>query len=60
LALKLGMPVGELLSRLTSAELTEWMAYFRLENEPEPPKLKASTALKAMFAHRVKKKDPCP
>jgi hypothetical protein len=54
------MPVGELLSRLTSAELTEWMAYFRLENEPEPPKLRASTALKAMFAHRVKKKDPCP
>ncbi len=58
MALKLGMPVGEMLARMSSAELTEWMAYFKLENEPEKPKTKASEALRAMFAHRVKKKDP--
>jgi len=50
------MPVGEMLSRITSAELTEWMAYFRLGQEPEPPKEKASTVLKAMFANRIVKK----
>jgi hypothetical protein len=26
-------PVGEMLDRITSAELTEWMAYFRIEEE---------------------------
>lgn len=52
------MPVGEMLSRISSAELTEWMAYFKLENEPEKPKPKAYEALRAMFAHRIKKKDP--
>jgi hypothetical protein len=51
------MPVGEMLSRISSAELTEWMAYFKLENQPEQPRLKASDALRAMFAHRIKKKD---
>ncbi len=27
------MTVGELLSRVTSAELTEWQAFFKLESE---------------------------
>ncbi len=31
LALALGMPVGELLNRISSQELTEWMAYYALE-----------------------------
>jgi hypothetical protein len=26
-------PVGEMLDRVTSAELSEWMAYFRVEEE---------------------------
>jgi len=31
LALALGMTVGELLRRMSSRELTEWMAFFSLE-----------------------------
>jgi len=34
LALHLGMPVREVLSRHTSSELTEWMAYFIIVNDP--------------------------
>jgi hypothetical protein len=60
LALKLGMPVGEMLSRMSSAELTEWMAFFKLQNEPEKPKQKASNVLRAMFAHRVIRKKTEP
>jgi len=30
------MPVGELLARISSRELTEWMAYWRLEPWGEP------------------------
>lgn len=49
------MPVGEMLRRMDSAELTEWLAYFSLENEPKKHDAKA---IRAMFAHRVvKKKD---
>ncbi len=36
LALSLGMTVGELLDRMDSAELTEWMAYNQLEPLPDP------------------------
>jgi hypothetical protein len=46
------MPVGEMLRRMDSAELTEWVAYF---NSQEEPKAKASDVLKAQFAHRVKR-----
>jgi len=48
------MPVGEMLRRMDSAEITEWMAYFRVE---EAPKAKASDVLKAQFANRVKRKE---
>ena len=33
LARELGMTVSELLNRMDSAELTEWVALYKLENE---------------------------
>lgn len=52
------MPVGEMLARMSSAEITEWMAFFQLEDEAGKPKKPGSTPaeLRAMFAHRVIKK----
>jgi hypothetical protein len=47
------MPVGEMLRRMDSAEITEWLAYFRLDTAP---KAKASDVIKAQFANRVKRK----
>jgi hypothetical protein len=47
------MPVGEMLRRMDSAELTEWLAYFQIQ-QPEKPK--TADALKAMFGGRIKKK----
>jgi len=47
------MPVGEMLRRIDSAELTEWLAYFRIDEAPKP---KASDVIKAQFANRVKRK----
>lgn len=47
------MPVGELLRRMDSSEITEWMAFFRLNEQPKP---KAADVIKAQFAHRVKRK----
>jgi hypothetical protein len=35
LAQALGMTVKELLMRIDSAEITEWMAYFKLCDNPE-------------------------
>lgn len=35
LAEKLGMTVGELLRRMSSLELTEWMAYYRVKAAEE-------------------------
>jgi hypothetical protein len=32
------MPVGEMLRRMTSAELTEWMAFYDLRANPPPEK----------------------
>lgn len=29
------MPVGEMLQRMTSSELTEWLAYFDLQVNPQ-------------------------
>jgi hypothetical protein len=49
------MTVGEMLRRITSGELTEWMAYFKAQAEPEK-KVNTAEVLKAMFAHRVRKK----
>lgn len=48
------MPVGEMLRRMDSAELTEWIAYFKYDEVPKP---KASDVLKAQFANRVKRKE---
>ena len=56
LALKLGMTVGEMLSKISSHEITEWIAYFRILEEGDKPKTKTSDALRAMFANRVVKK----
>jgi len=40
---------------MDSAEISEWMAYFKLTNEgPEKPK--AADVIKAQFANRVRKK----
>jgi hypothetical protein len=30
------MTVGEMLHRISSRELSEWMAYFQLQNAPPP------------------------
>lgn len=49
------MPVGEMLRRMDSSEITEWMAYFALENEPKKPDVKA---FKASLQHLVVKKKP--
>jgi hypothetical protein len=51
------MTVGELSDRITSAELTEWMAYFSLEQNPPKPTQTASEAravLSAMASRRKK------
>ena len=48
------MPVGEMLRRMDSADITEWLAYFR---EDKAPKAKAKDVIKAQFANRVKRKD---
>lgn len=58
------MPVGVMLKSMTSGEITEWMAYFKIKNETMDPGVKqdnpentnTGTVLKAMLAHRVKKK----
>ena len=50
------MPVGEMLNRMSSAEITEWMAFYALErDEATKPKTTAAD-LRAAFAHRVKSK----
>jgi hypothetical protein len=43
-----------MLRRMDSAELTEWIAYFKLQ---EPSKPKASDMLKAQFANRIVRKN---
>ncbi len=52
------MTVREMLRRMTSAELTEWMAYYSLQNAPAVPE-KQEASLKdqftTMFAHRIEK-----
>lgn len=51
------MPVGEMLARMDSREISEWIAYFAVKNEPkkaDPDEAKAK--LRAMFGGRVIKK----
>ena len=43
LAQALGMTVKEMLERIDSAEITEWMAYFKLCDNPDLVKPKQST-----------------
>ncbi len=53
------MPVGVMLASMSSAEVTEWMAYYELaaEDAGAKPKPKPATAsdIRAAFAHRIKK-----
>jgi hypothetical protein len=49
------MTVGKLLREISSSELTEWMAYRDIKNNP-PDEIKENTGkLKSMFAHLVVK-----
>jgi hypothetical protein len=49
------MSVAGMLQSMSSSEVTEWMAYFSLQAPQEEKKPNTPEALKAMFAHRVKK-----
>lgn len=53
------MPVGEMLERMSSREITEWMAYFKIQEEPpeEKPKPKASDVLRSMYATKIVRKE---
>lgn len=50
------MPVGVMLRSMTSMELTEWMAFYSVASK-RTDQPSTAEALKAMFAHRVKKKE---
>jgi hypothetical protein len=57
LAEHLHLPVGEMLRRMDSRELTEWQAFFKLRQErQQPPPQSAADKLRAMFGHRIQKK----
>ena len=50
------MTVSELLSKIDSAELSEWVAFFSLENETEEEKKKENLTdrLKAALSTKIK------
>lgn len=51
------MPVGEMLRRMTSAELTEWMAWFDYRaNPPKQPQTAAQIRDEVARMARPKKK----
>lgn len=51
------MPVGEMLRRMDSREITEWQAFLALRHEKQqPPPQTAAEKLRSMFGHRVKAK----
>ncbi|MFF2774862.1 hypothetical protein ACFVU3_08125 [Streptomyces sp. NPDC058052] len=55
------MPVGELLARISSAELTEWAAYERIAGPIGPDRLDALTALQtAVIANGSRGKNQRP
>jgi hypothetical protein len=56
LAHELKMTVSELLSKLDSVEISEWIAFFSIENETEDDKKKESLTdrLKAALSTKVK------
>ena len=49
------MPVGEMLRRMDSAELTEWMAYMDIKAKPAPT---AADSLKTRFADMASRSKP--
>lgn len=57
LALALGMPVRELLSRIGSDELTEWMAFYQLEPFGDFRADFRSGVMAATFANAHRSKD---
>ena len=46
-----------MLRRMDSREISEWQAYFAIKAEGDKPKGTPADRLKAMFGHRVVKKD---
>lgn len=56
LALHLHMPVRQLLEQLTSSEVTEWMAFFRLRSQSGKPKQSTDAeGLKHYLQARIEK-----
>lgn len=53
------MPVGELLRRFTSPELTELMALYDMRSNPEPPKQTAAEA-RAVLSGMARSKRKAP
>jgi hypothetical protein len=49
------MTVGDMLARMSSSEVTEWMAYLSIQSEPDQ-EVSTAKVIKAMFSNRVKKK----
>jgi hypothetical protein len=49
------MTVKDLLSRLDSRELTEWVAYFNLAEKPADSQLANNERIKAFFMNKGKK-----
>ena len=56
LARELKMPVGELLDRMDSRELTEWMAYYWNEAEDSAQKALADKAVAGVEATKAKRR----
>lgn len=50
------MTVRQLLSSLDSRELSEWMAYFSLDNKPRNTQLANTERIKSFFLQKGKKK----
>lgn len=55
LARELKMPVRDLLERTDSAELTEWRAFFQVENTPPPaePETVAESIKKGLLGRKA-------
>jgi len=49
------MTVGELLGRITSSELTEWLAYFDLQANP-PKKVQTPEEARAVLSAMTRKR----
>jgi len=54
LALRLGMTLGDLLAKISSSELTEWMAYFELEQQDQMRALQETASGKSGAAVDVR------